>query len=49
MLDGNRHLELVSAMPFQNGGVALYYRPTDSPAKDDGRSGSDLWAAEPGT
>ena len=49
MLDGLRHLQLVKATPFQNGAVALYYRPTDAPANDDDRSGSDLWAAEPAT
>jgi dihydrofolate reductase len=46
MLDGNRHLKLVSATPFQNGAVSLYYRPTDATANDDGRTGSDLWAAD---
>jgi len=48
MLDGLRHLELVKATPFQNGAVALYYRPTEAAANEDGRTGSNLWAAEPG-
>jgi len=46
MLDGLQHLELVSATPFQNGAIALYYRPTKAASNDDGRTGSDLWAAE---
>ena len=49
MLDELRHLELVSATPFENGAVALYYRPTDGLANDDDRSGADLWATEPAT
>lgn len=45
-LDEPRHLELISATPYQNGVVGMYYRPTDTATHDDDRTGADLWQAE---
>ena len=42
-IEGNRTLDLISATTFDNGVVALYYRPSETPGTDEEPS-SELWA-----